>query len=98
MRVRSFKGFAHQADEAEQTYPTEWNRSLSQGKERAQDLLISVAYLAGPTPQLPSTLSFRCCLVWNIQLCSGLSLGSGALVGILNYSLWQHLARTQERE
>lgn len=85
-----------QADEAGQTYPTQWSRSLSQGKERAQHLLLSVACLVEPTPKIPySTLSFREILP-TLEY-PGLSFRSGALAGILNYSLWCHLARTQEQ-
>lgn len=43
-----------------------------------------------------STLSFREML--SALEYPGLSFGSGALTGILNYSLWCHLARTQEHE
>ena len=38
------------------------------GKERAQNLLLSVACLVGPTPQIPPCHLGRCCLLWNIQV------------------------------
>ena len=86
-----------QANEAGHTYPPQWSRNLSQGKERAQHLLLSIACLVGPpTPQIPSTLSFREML--SALEYPGFSFGFGALAGILNYCLWCHLARTQEHE